>query len=71
MARVTVARAMSLDGYIAGPNDREELPLGEGGAALFDWYFHGDTPAGTATGSGSPSPARRSSTPRSTPAARS
>jgi dihydrofolate reductase len=45
MAKVTVALAVSLDGYIAGPNDGNELPLGEGGAALFEWYFNGDTPS--------------------------
>lgn len=45
MAKVTVALTMSLDGYIAGPNDGSELPLGEGGAALFEWYFNGDTPS--------------------------
>jgi dihydrofolate reductase len=45
MAKVTVALTMSLDGYIAGPNDGSELPLGEGGEALFEWYFNGDTPS--------------------------
>ncbi|HYY79554.1 MAG TPA: dihydrofolate reductase family protein [Actinomycetes bacterium] len=45
MAKVTVALTMSLDGYIAGPNDGDELPLGEGGQALFEWYFTGDTPS--------------------------
>ena len=45
MATVTVALTVSLDGYIAGPNDGDELPLGEGGAALFEWYFNGDTPS--------------------------
>jgi dihydrofolate reductase len=45
MAKVTVALTVSLDGYIAGPNDGHELPLGEGGEALFAWYFNGDTPS--------------------------
>jgi dihydrofolate reductase len=45
MAKVVVALSMSLDGYIAGPNDGDEFPLGEGGEALFEWYFSGDTPA--------------------------
>jgi dihydrofolate reductase len=45
MAKVTVALTVSLDGFIAGPNDGAELPLGEGGEALFDWYFTGDTPS--------------------------
>jgi dihydrofolate reductase len=45
MAKVAVALTMSLDGFIAGPNDGDELPLGEGGEALFEWYFTGDTPS--------------------------
>jgi dihydrofolate reductase len=34
---------MSLDGFIAGPNDGPERPLGEGGERLFEWYSGGDT----------------------------
>ena len=34
---------MSLDGFIAGPNDGPENPLGEGGMRLFEWYSSGDT----------------------------
>jgi dihydrofolate reductase len=45
MAKVLVALTMSLDGYVAGPNDGNELPLGEGGEALFEWFFNGDTPS--------------------------
>jgi dihydrofolate reductase len=30
---------MSLDGYVAGPNQSEENPLGEGGGGLHDWAF--------------------------------
>ncbi len=45
MAKVAVALTVSLDGYIAGPNDGDELPLGEGGEALFEGYFNGDTPS--------------------------
>ena len=37
---------MSLDGFIAGPNDGPEQPLGEGGMRLFDWYSSGDTEYG-------------------------
>lgn len=44
MAKVIVALTMSLDGFIAGPGDEVEQPLGDGGRALFDWYFDGDTP---------------------------
>jgi len=31
--------AMSLDGYVAGPNQSEENPLGEGGEQLHEWGF--------------------------------
>ncbi len=34
---------MSLDGFIAGPNDGPGSPLGEGGERLFAWYSSGDT----------------------------
>lgn len=45
MTKIIVALSMSLDGYIAGPDDGNEQPLGAGGTALFDWYFTGDTPS--------------------------
>jgi dihydrofolate reductase len=35
--------SMSLDGFIAGPNDGPEAPLGDGGERLFAWYSGGDT----------------------------
>jgi dihydrofolate reductase len=31
--------AMSLDGFVAGPNQSVENPLGEGGEALHEWVF--------------------------------
>jgi dihydrofolate reductase len=31
--------SMSLDGYIAGPNDRPGNPLGDGGERLHEWFF--------------------------------
>jgi dihydrofolate reductase len=34
---------MSLDGIIAGPDDRPEQPLGVGGEQLFTWFEDGDT----------------------------
>ena len=34
---------MSLDGFVAGPNDSPEKALGEGGDRLFEWYSSGDT----------------------------
>ena len=43
MGKVTMGLTMSLDGFIAGPNDGPEHPLGEGGMRLFDWYSSGDT----------------------------
>lgn len=30
---------MSLDGYVAGPNQSRENPLGEGGDELHNWMF--------------------------------
>ena len=43
MGKVVAGFATSLDGFIAGPNDRPEQPLGEGGERLFEWFFDGDT----------------------------
>lgn len=37
MARLRFQISMSLDGFIAGPNQSEENPLGEGGAQLHEW----------------------------------
>ena len=46
MGKVTTGLSMSLDGFIAGPNDGPERPLGEGGERLFAWYSGGDTEYG-------------------------
>lgn len=46
MGKVSVGLSMSLDGFIAGPNDGPERPLGEGGERLFAWYSGGDTEYG-------------------------
>jgi dihydrofolate reductase len=43
MGRVSTGLSISLDGFIAGPNDGPERPLGEGGERLFAWYSGGDT----------------------------
>jgi dihydrofolate reductase len=43
MGKVSTGLSMSLDGFIAGPNDGPERPLGEGGERLFRWYSGGDT----------------------------
>jgi dihydrofolate reductase len=37
MSKVRAHISMSLDGYVAGPNQSEEIPLGEGGEQLHDW----------------------------------
>ena len=44
MGKVMTELSMSLDGYIAGPHDGPDNPLGDGGTALFRWYQSGDTP---------------------------
>ena len=43
MGIVSTGLSMSLDGFIAGPNDGPGSPLGEGGERLFAWYSGGDT----------------------------
>ncbi len=43
MGKVTFNISMSLDGFVAGPNDSPENSLGDGGDRLFKWYFSGDT----------------------------
>jgi dihydrofolate reductase len=37
MSRFRCDISISLDGYVAGPNQSEENPLGEGGEGLHDW----------------------------------
>jgi dihydrofolate reductase len=43
MGKVVFENSMSLDGFVAGPNDGPERPLGDGGERLFQWYYSGDT----------------------------
>jgi dihydrofolate reductase len=43
VGKVAMGLTMSLDGFIAGPNDGPGQPLGEGGMRLFEWYSSGDT----------------------------
>ena len=43
MSKVIVELSMSLDGFVAGPNDGVDKPLGDGGERLFKWYYSGDT----------------------------
>ena len=42
MGEVSMGLSMSLDGFIAGPNDGPGSPLGEGGERLFAWYSAGE-----------------------------
>jgi dihydrofolate reductase len=37
MSKVRAHISVSLDGYVAGPNQTQEEPLGEGGERLHDW----------------------------------
>jgi dihydrofolate reductase len=39
VARLVCEMSMSLDGFIAGPNDGPETPLGEGGDRLHEWIY--------------------------------
>jgi dihydrofolate reductase len=46
MARIVIDMSMSLDGYVAGPNDTAGNGLGEnGGEHLHDWLFSGTEPS--------------------------
>src|SRR4051794_41938103 len=54
MSKVLAAITMSIDGYIAGPNDSPGKGLGEGGERLHYWVFGGpwtyDGPKGEPVG---------------------
>ena len=42
MTKVVVDMSMSLDGFVAGPDDGKTFPLGRhGGMHVFDWYTSG------------------------------
>jgi dihydrofolate reductase len=43
MGKVRTGLSMSLDGFIGGPNDGPDAPMGEGGERLLGWYAAGDT----------------------------
>ena len=43
MGKVVFNITVSLDGFVAGPNDGPENGLGDGGDRLFKWYFSGNT----------------------------
>src|SRR5438093_10798308 len=40
MSKLRFTISMSLDGYIAGPNQSLENPLGEGGEQFHDWAYN-------------------------------
>src|SRR5580765_3064772 len=44
MSMVTCHIGMSLDGYVAGPNQTLENPIGERGSELHPWLFEADQP---------------------------
>src|SRR5690348_11907938 len=44
MSDMIVQMSMSLDGYIAGPNDSDANGLGDGGERLHQWMFAGSGP---------------------------
>src|SRR5690349_18650337 len=55
MSNVLAAITTSVDGYVAGPNDRPGVGLGEGGERLHYWVFGGpwtydQEPSGEARG---------------------
>jgi dihydrofolate reductase len=39
MSKLRLSITMSLDGYVAGRNQSEENPLGEGAMVLHEWFF--------------------------------
>ena len=39
MSETIIDISMSLDGYVAGPNQRPDEPLGDGGEQLHEWAF--------------------------------
>ncbi|WP_163583194.1 dihydrofolate reductase family protein [Gracilibacillus saliphilus] len=45
MGKVILDISMSLDGFIAGVNDNQKQPLGEGGELIQNWLFSGDQPS--------------------------
>jgi dihydrofolate reductase len=44
MARIRLDMTMSLDGFVAGPRDDHDNPMGVGGFRLFDWLDHRNEP---------------------------
>lgn len=44
MATIRIDMTMSLDGFVAGPDDGVDAPMGEGGFRLFNWLDRRDDP---------------------------
>ncbi len=44
MTRTTAHLSISLDGFVAGPHQTVDDPLGSGGLALHEWLFRADEP---------------------------
>jgi dihydrofolate reductase len=43
MGAIRLDMSVSLDGYVAGPEDDQDNPMGLGGFRLFDWLDHRET----------------------------
>jgi len=50
MGKVVFNTSVSLDGFVAGPNDGPENGLGDGGERLHDWLFNGSVEIALAEG---------------------
>jgi dihydrofolate reductase len=44
MSHITCHMSISLDGFVAGPDQSRDDPLGVGGLRLHDWHFKADEP---------------------------
>ena len=44
MSRTTCHMSISLDGFVAGPDQSQDNPLGVGGLKLHQWHFHAGEP---------------------------
>jgi dihydrofolate reductase len=44
MSRVTCHMSISLDGFVAGPEQSPDDPIGVGGLRLHEWHFQADEP---------------------------
>jgi dihydrofolate reductase len=50
MGKVVFNTSVSLDGFVAGPNDGPDNGLGDGGERLHDWVFNGSVEIALAEG---------------------